>query len=165
MILERSQMFMSDFTKITVNGRDYDSIDQMPPDIREIYSQAMAAMRESETPNTSGVVKKDIVSHTVKESFTYNGRHYNSLDEMPPEVRSLFESMSKLPLDTKVSDVKILSDRTIIPERRDTEQWGLTDDRPERDPRVAWMLVIVLSAVVLVLLFLLYLAGIHHKGG
>jgi hypothetical protein len=155
---------MSDVTKITVNGREYDSIDHMPPDVREIYSKAMAALHEPGTANLSSLIKKDIVSHTVKESITYNGREYKSFDELPPEARALFNKIPNL-LDTKVSDVKVVTDRTIIPGRRPNTLWGLTDDRPERDPKVAWMLVMILSAAVLVLLFLLYLSNIKHKGG
>ena len=152
---------MSDVTKITVNGREYDSIDQMPPDVREIYLQAMAAMRESGTKETSSVIRKNLFS-SVKESFTYNGREYKSRDELPPEVRKLFDQIREQPPD-KTSDVTIVTDRTIIPGRSPSSLWGLTDDRPERDPKVAWLLVAILSAAVVVLLFLLYLAGIRHK--
>jgi hypothetical protein len=155
---------MSDVTKITVNGCEYDSIDHMPPDVREVYLQAMAALRETGMQKMSGVIKKDIVSHTVKESITCNGREYKSRDELPPEVRKLLDNVSGLPAG-EVSDVKIVTDRTIIPETRSAAPWGLGDDRPERDPKVAWMLVAILSAVIVVLLFLLYLAGVKHKGG
>ena len=155
---------MSDFTKITVNGREYDSIDHMPPDVREIYSKAMAALRESGTQNLSSLIKKDFISRSVNESITYNGRQYKSRDELPAEVRALFDKISELPPD-KVQDVKVVTDKTIIPGRRPNTLWGLSDDRPERDPKVAWMLVMILSAAVLVLLFLLYLSSIKHKGG
>jgi hypothetical protein len=151
---------MSDVTKITVNGREYDSVDHMPPDVREIYLKAMAALGEAEK---SG--QKSVGFHTVEESFTYNGREYKSRDELPPEVRALFDKIpAPLPSDGKITDVRVLTEKTIIPER-DSAPWGLADDRPERDPKVAWMLVMVLSAAVLVLLFLLYLAGVKHKGG
>jgi hypothetical protein len=153
---------MGDFTKITVNGREYDSIDHMPPDIREIYLQATAALRESGAPQMSGVIKKNLLT-TVKESFTYNGREYHSRDELPPEARKLFENISELPPD-KISDVKIVTDRTIFPGARSTAPWGPDGGRPERDPNVLWMLVAALSAVVVVLLFLLYLSS-RHKGG
>ena len=153
---------MSDVTKITVNGHHYDSIDQMPPDVRELYSKAMAALREPGAQNLSSLIKKGIVSHTVKESITYNGREYKSFDELPPEARSLFEKFRNQPPD-KTSDVTVVTDRTIVPGSRSTPLWGLSDDRPERDPKVAWMLVMVLSAAVLLLLFLLYLASNHRK--
>lgn len=153
---------MSDVTKITVNGHHYDSIDQMPPDVREIYSKAMAALREPGTQNLSSLITKGIVSHTVKESITYNGREYKSFDELPPEARSLFEKFRNQPPD-QTSDVTVVTDRTIVPGSRSTPLWGLSDDRPDRDPKVAWMLVMILSAAVLVLLFLLYLASNHHK--
>ncbi len=149
---------MSDVTKITVNGREYDSVDHMPPDVREIYLKAMAALGE-----TGKTGQKNIGFQTVKESFTYNGREYKSREELPPEVWALFDKIPQLSPDHNVSDVKIITGRTIIPERRSTALWGLSDDRPERDPKVAWMLVAILTFAVLVLLFLLYIANIRHK--
>src|SRR5215469_14584153 len=103
---------MSDVTKITVNGREYDSIDHMPPDVREIYSKAMAALGESGMQKMSGFLRKDILS-TTKESFTYNGREYKSRDELPPEARALFDKIPEMSSDTKISDVKVLTERTI----------------------------------------------------
>jgi len=38
--------------KITVNGKDYHSVDELPPDLRALYDQAMAA------PNKKVTVKK-----------------------------------------------------------------------------------------------------------
>lgn len=155
---------MSDVTKITVNGREYDSVDHMPPDVREIYLQAMASLRESGTPDLSGFVKKDILS-SVKETFTYNGREYKSRGELPPEARAIFDKIPETPMDTKISDVKVVTERTIIPAANRTEPWGLGDDHLERDPKVAWMLVAALSAAIIVLLFLLYLSDLRHKAG
>jgi hypothetical protein len=153
---------MSDVTKITVNGHEYDSVGHMPPDVREVYLKAMAALGETGTQK-SGATQKNMGFRTVKESFTYNGREYQSRDELPPEVRAFFDKIPPLSPDNEVSDVKIITDRTIIPERRSNTLWGLTDDHPERDPKVAWLLVTILSFAVIVLLFLLYLS--RHKGG
>jgi hypothetical protein len=154
---------MSQETKITVNGREYDSVEHMPPDVREIYLQAIAAMGQAESGDAPGMIKKDIVSRVVQESITYNGREYKSRDELPPEVRKLLDNMPALSADNPRSEVKIVTDRTIIPETRSAAPWGLSDDRPERDPKVAWLLVMMLSIVVLILLFLLYLSGLRHK--
>src|SRR5580698_6934590 len=98
---------MSDVTKITVNGREYDSVDHMPSDVREVYLKAMAALGEAGTQK-SGVAQKNMGFHTVKESFTYNGREYQSRDELPPEVRALFDKIPQLSSDNQVSDVKII---------------------------------------------------------
>ena len=117
---------MSDVTKITVNGQHYDSIDQMPPDVREIYSKAMAALREPGTQNLSSFITKGIVSRTVKESITYNGREYKSFDELPPEYASLFNSLARASSD----------DTMLIP----WEIWrdNFIQDAPEAVARTLW---------------------------
>ena len=48
-MIERSPeiaVSMKELTKITVNGREYDSIEQMPPEVLRDYLQAMEAVRE-----------------------------------------------------------------------------------------------------------------------
>ena len=59
--------------KITVNGKEYHSLDELPPDVRALYDQAMA----------SG--KKDVAVKRI--AFTVNGREIASTGGMPADVR------------------------------------------------------------------------------
>jgi hypothetical protein len=68
-------------TKIKVNGIEYNSPEEMPPDVRGIYEKAMAN-REGSTSNTK-----------VNSKITFNGQTYGSLDEMPLDVRRIYESV------------------------------------------------------------------------
>lgn len=52
--------------KITINGVDYESVDQLPPEMRAIYEQAMHAPK----------------------GLTVNGRPA-TMDELPPDVRDI----------------------------------------------------------------------------
>lgn len=68
-------------TRFKVNGKEYGSLEELPPDIRDAYEKAMATQGGS--PLAVGV------SGAGKISF--NGREYASLDEMPLEERRVFE--------------------------------------------------------------------------
>ena len=190
---------MSDVTKITVNGREYDSVEQMPPDVREEYEQAMAQLQKAGAFKFPGLGKIGTTKTVVSETITYNGREYASRDELPPEARELLEKMPAAPgdpgtaqetityngreytsrdelptearallekfpessTDHPTSDVKIETVQTfpaeefIIRSFHDREK----APAPERDPKIAWLLVSILTVVVVVLLFLLYLSG------
>jgi hypothetical protein len=58
---------------ITANGKEYHSLDELPPEIRAAYEQALA----------SGP------THVTFQRITVNGKEYANLDFVPPELRSL----------------------------------------------------------------------------
>lgn len=141
---------MKDLTKITVNGREYDSIEQMPPDIRQIYLQALDALREGKTVSERTI---------VNESITVNGRTYKSRDELPPEIRALLAQMPEPLPDGKSTDVKIKTVKTFHPQTSILEKFGDDGRAPEEDPVVAWLLVKILVVIVVILILLL---GLKH---
>ena len=63
-------------TKISFNGQEYDSLDAMPPEVRQAYEQVLA---ESRTHKPTKLM--------------FNGREYDSVDQMPAEVRSQYEQV------------------------------------------------------------------------
>jgi hypothetical protein len=58
-------------TTISVNGKEYHSLDELPPELRALYDQAIA----------SG--KGDV---TVRR-FVINGRKIGGMDDMPADLR------------------------------------------------------------------------------
>jgi len=68
-------------TNIRCNGQDYASAEEMPPDIRRAYEQAMASMKDS------GGVQGSKTSTRI----ILNGKDYASVEEMPLDVRQLYE--------------------------------------------------------------------------
>jgi len=148
--------------KIVVNGREYEGIEQMPPEVRRQYLLAVGALGDAdgdgvpevlEKPGSSGVV--------VRESILYNGRKYTSRDELPPEVRELLERMPKPgpgenETRVEVKTTKVFPPRVSISERRITDNEG-----QRRGARSGFqgLLVAGLIVVVLILLFL-WLSGI-----
>ena len=69
-------------TKIVVNGKEYHSVEDLPPDVRSAYETAMASRAQAHG-----------TSHIV-----FNGRSYDSPEAMPAEVRRLYDAaMANLP--------------------------------------------------------------------
>ena len=160
---------MNEVKKIIVNGREYDGVEQMPPEAREEYWRAIAAMRESGISNMPDFVKKDTVSRSVvQESFVYNGREYKSRDALPPEARALLDPMPKTPVSDKTTKVEIKTFQTFSPKINHIENFknmsGGLDESSKKTPAIAWLLVKILVVLVVILLFLLFLSSIRTKG-
>jgi len=66
-------------TRIKINGKEYASPAEMPPDVRQIYERALA----------KGIVSTQV---NAQPKITFNGKSYSSPDEMPEEVRRIYES-------------------------------------------------------------------------
>ena len=82
--------------KIVFNGQEYDSVDAMPPDVRKEYEVALETLRKSGGEEILSVLQRDMgVSGThIKASFreiVVNGKKYDSVDAMPPDVRRAYE--------------------------------------------------------------------------
>ena len=88
--------------KIVFNGTEYDSVDAMPPDVRKEYEVALETLRKSGGEEILSVLQRDMgVSGThIKATFreiVVNGKKYDSVDAMPPDVRRAYEqAMARL---------------------------------------------------------------------
>ena len=82
---------MRELTKITVNGREYDSIEQMPPEVLRDYLQAMgavpAATSVDDTP-TGGVVRFTAMDPSQVQALR---------DEVQENVRSMERGCAGVP--------------------------------------------------------------------
>ena len=70
-------------TKIIYQGKEYATPEELPPEARQAYEQALAGQ------GTSPQVKVT----TNGSKITLNGQTYNSLDEMPAEARQIYEGV------------------------------------------------------------------------
>jgi len=152
---------MKKVTKIVLNGQEYDGVDQMPPDVRRQYEEMMDRLGgDSDGDGVPDVLHKPGTPNVVvKESFTYNGRKYNSRDELPPELRELLDHMPKPgPGEDKTTfEVKT----SFEPQVRLFTNWSGEDRRQSKGftVKLSWFLVFALIVAVLALLFL-WLSGI-----
>jgi hypothetical protein len=71
--------------KFKINGNEYNSIEEMPPDIRNAFEKAMAAQAASGQQSTL----------TMQTKIIFNGTEYQSIDAMPQDVRQLYEKVLK----------------------------------------------------------------------
>jgi len=82
--------------KIVFNGKQYDSVDAMPPDVRKEYEVALETLRKSGGEEILSVLQRDMgvtgthIKATVRE-IVVNGTKYDSVDAMPPDVRRTYE--------------------------------------------------------------------------
>ena len=156
---------MESVTKIVINGREYSGVAEMPPEVREQYLQAVAALRGAEgAAGAVAVTGSGAGKVVVKESIVFNGRKYNSLDELPPEIRSLVEHMPRPNPGEPETVLTINQTQTFQGRPIHVGTWSEDDNHKpvEEDPKIAWLLVKILAVVALLLLFLLYLSGTRH---
>jgi len=63
---------------IVVAGKRYESVEEMPAEVRRIYDLARAAQADAET--------------AAPVKLIFNGKEYEGLDSMPPDVRKLYQN-------------------------------------------------------------------------
>ncbi len=87
---------------IVIDGKSYSSVNEMPPDVRAKYEQAMNSLQGGKIMDTLGDKDKNgmpdvfenisamnVMSGNMK--FIVNGQEYNALDSLPPEARAKYE--------------------------------------------------------------------------
>jgi len=97
--------------RIVIDGKTYTSVDEMPPDVRQKYEQAMSVFKDNNQnnipdgfenmnilgdKNNNGIPDifenmstTSVVSNAMK--FIVNGQEFNSLEDLPPEARARYE--------------------------------------------------------------------------
>ena len=63
---------------IVVAGKRYNSVEEMPAEVRRVYDLARAAQADAET--------------AAPVKLIFNGKEYEGLDSMPPDVRKLYQN-------------------------------------------------------------------------
>ena len=69
-----------------VNGKEYNSIEEMPPDIRNAFEKAMASQAGTDHHVNLSMTQTKII---------FNGTEYQSINAMPQDVRQLYEKVLK----------------------------------------------------------------------
>jgi hypothetical protein len=97
---------------IVIDGKTYKSVEEMPDDVRRQYEQAMSSLKDQNGNRIPDVLEAnmniladnnkdgvpDIIENTPGGSLVANtikvlvdGREFNSLDELPPDVRAKYD--------------------------------------------------------------------------
>lgn len=97
---------------ITINGRTYTSIDQMPPDVRRQYELAMHRLSRNTVAHTEATVGDISIStsgiaptpHTFKtltklttSRFVINGKEYARWEDVPAEDKAALKAAGASP--------------------------------------------------------------------
>jgi hypothetical protein len=94
-------------TKIRVNGQEYASVEDMPPQIRQAYERAMAATPGAKHSGLLNTLENGLRANarTVSNAkVIFNGQEYGSVDQMPANVRQLYQAvMATVENDTPVA--------------------------------------------------------------
>jgi len=97
---------------IVIDGKTYNSVDEMPPDVRAKYEQAMQSLKDKgrnslpgQFENINNMLKDqdgngipDIFEgasstqiSTTSTRIVINGKEYSSVDKLPPDARVRYE--------------------------------------------------------------------------
>src|SRR5512146_1262513 len=101
--------------RIVIDGKVYNSMDEMPEDLRQRYLEAMSKLDKNnngkldmlenmnalfEDQNKDGLSDAfdNLLSNVVTTSkVVVNGKEYNGMEDLPPEVRAkIAQAMGKL---------------------------------------------------------------------
>jgi hypothetical protein len=78
-------------TKIRCNGKEYSSVDELPPEIRAAYERAIAGG------------SKLAVSHSVTPRLVVNGQQFSSVADMSAAEKKLYDDAMQLILDGAIT--------------------------------------------------------------
>ena len=73
--------------KFKINGKEYDSIEGMPRDIRKVFEKAIASQAGSGCQVKPAIMQAKII---------FNDKEYNNIDAMPQDVRQLYKKVLKV---------------------------------------------------------------------
>ncbi len=136
-------------TKIRVNGKEYASTQEMPPQIRAAYERALASLGSHAAHPSVGTASSHAQSDTpVASTITLNGQTYGSSDEMPAEVRALYnDAIATLTHENVVSDASHRIATTV-----GTDPSGGPSGSSIQPQSVGSRLMIVLAAILVLAL-------------
>jgi|WetSurSiteA1Bulk_404760.scaffolds.fasta_scaffold69917_1 hypothetical protein len=135
--------------KFIVNGKEYASVEEMPPELREAYEKAM---------RSGAGVRIDKPQVSVESKIVFNGQEYRSLEAMPEEVRRVYLSVMKS-VETGKASPELLSaalgDESTVPHRGATFHASVDLAKPI-EPTSSMPRWIIAGVVLLGLVFVLY---------
>ncbi len=134
--------------KFKINGKEYNSIDEMPPDIRNVFEKAMASQTGPGQPLNPATMQTKII---------FNGTEYPGIDAMPQDVRQLYEQVLKA-AETGAAPANIITAGDISGMQAGPKNYGTTGmgnvvtpikTEPAISPRTLIIGVMIIALVIL----------------
>ena len=137
--------------KFKINGKEYNSIEEMPPDIRSTFEKAMASQAGS---------GQQINPATMQTKIIFNGIEYQSIDAMPQDVRQLYEKVLKA-AETGTAPANIITAGDISDMLTGHKTYGNTNmgnmgKPPKIEPTAFSPQMLIIGAMLIALVILLY---------
>ena len=139
--------------KFKINGKEYNSIEEMPPEIRNAFEKAMASKSgEGQQINPA----------TMQTKIIFNGMEYQNIDAMPQDVRQLYEKVLKA-AETGNAPANIITTGDIGDMLTGHKTYGNTNmgnmGKPTKiEPSAFSPRMLIIGVMVIALIFILYLA-------
>jgi len=142
--------------KFKVNGKEYNSIEEMPQDIRNAFEKAMASKTGS---------GQQVNPATMQTKIIFNGTEYQSIDAIPQDVRQLYEKVLKA-AETGTAPANIITANDISGLQAEPKSYGPTNmgnmGYPTKIEPSAFsprMLIIGVMVIALIILFYFLFQG------
>jgi len=112
--------------KIVFNGQEYDGVESMPEEARRQYEAALNALSAEDRGKLEAAEHGANVQFkvNVRRKYKIDGKEYDSLEAMPPDVRARFEAVAASPgLRDTASSIPTLkpSDAPVVPPAIDAD--------------------------------------------
>ena len=146
--------------KIVINGREYNGVDQMPPDVRQQYLQLVGTLGDADGNGVPDVLERPGSSSVVvNTSVIYNAREYKDRSELPAEVREILERMP--PPQPGAAQTRVEVQTEVLSKDDISARWGQEGEAKSSGLRLSfpWVLITILLLVILVLI-ILWLSGV-----
>ena len=139
--------------KFKINGKEYNSIEEMPQDIRNAFEKAMASKTGS---------GQQVNPATMQTKIIFNGTEYQSIDVMPQDVRQLYEKVLNA-AETGTAPANIITANDISGLQAEPKSYGTTNmGNPTKIEPSAFsprMLIIGVMVIALIILFYFLFQG------
>jgi len=136
--------------KFKINGKEYNSVEEMPENIREAFKMAM------DSQAGSGQRIHSAVTHS---KITFNGTEYENIDAMPQDVRQLYEKVLRAAesgaASSDVDMAGIIGGLLRKPDATGTVHPG-DIRKPTRVESSLSLRTLIVGVVLMALIFLLY---------
>ena len=135
--------------KFKINGKEYNSIEEMPPDIRSTFEKAMASQTGSDQQANPATMQTKII---------FNGTEYQSIDTMPQDVRQLYEKVLKS-VEAGTTRANIIPASDLSDMLTGHKTYGNTNmgKPPKIEPSAFSPQMLIIGAMLIALIFILYL--------
>jgi hypothetical protein len=140
--------------RITINGREYESLDQMPEPDRKAYEQAMSVLADRDGNGVPDILEGGstrvdtsasrgaVTSVVTKSRFVVNGQEYERWEDVPAAMRAMLK-MAGVGDGAKTMTTSSPSSSTVRVIGADTGGGGITI-------RITWSTILALIAAIAV---------------